>query len=1637
VAVPALPHIEIKGELSMNDDSGGRASEEFDYIVVGSGAGGGPLAARLAQNGFRVLVIEAGSGETAVTPPAESPEISLVPALHAVSTEDPQLSWRFFVKHYDVPPTGNDWKRYPPASATDEAKAGGDIFYPRAAALGGCTIHNALITIAGPDSDWDDLADYLGDDSWRSDRMRAYFQRMERNEYLDKPTPIPRTVWGRLWDNIKWLFGFDADHTGGRHGYAGWLHTSVTDLELGLSDKKLVKMIKAALWQASRAGLERADTLVKDIFRGNIKRLLDPNHSVTQAEHPEGVVLIPTAVCGAATTIHQNRATQNVRRGRRSSPRELLLEVRASHPDQLVIWTDCLVTRVLFDDGETPRAVGVELLRGARLYKAHVVPSMEPGKEDRVYVKPGGEVILCGGSFNTPQLLMLSGIGEVGHLESVAGEADLCCFRDRNSQVIRDGNGRPRRLHRPGVGLNLQDRYEVSLISEFNQDLTLLEGATFRLPADTAEPDRHLREWREQGTGLYATNGGVLAILKRSRPDLNQPDLFIFGVPLPFPGYHVGYSDVGKYHKYFTWAILKGHTRNNGGTVRLKSTSPQDTPIINFHYFNEHTKPGQYMDDPDLIALVDGVKFVRGITQKAWFAPWREKYPGDSKAATRTEGDANANEWAPWRDTHPTDRVDPFPTEDEESIKKWILREAWGHHACGTCRLGPDGDEYAVLDSRFRVRGVTGLRVVDASIFPNIPGYFIVTNIYVASEKAADVVIEDARDAHDTMPEYPRALRDREAEALTCRREEIRRDPIDADAALPPPLVDDVTWADGVTGLGLSGGGIRSATFNLGVLQGLANGRCLRRVDFLSTVSGGGYIGSFLGRFYDRLRVDPLLGAGSRPARPSPSRVEQGLTDPHSPEVDWLRQQSNYLAPMGSGDARLDLAGFLRNFLTVHFVVGVLLFALFGLANAIRYGLFDPATAGLGLLLIDAGDMPIGHLVREFLGPFFSPWFVLFELIVLFLALPRAVGYWVVSQNDHGRFQGPALTLLFIVATVLVVLGVWDGFAYEPLLLGLALFSTFIQVELAWHHGDLRKDAVGTGGVETQRLLTRNYLTYDLGLALALAGAALGFAAIDTIAHGLQQYVARNRTYVVAFSSFLVAIAGLIPILRALAGWAAAERKPGPASATVRAIREQVIGGLLAVILFTVPLILYAFASHAAYQGGSTLVAGLAATLLACLISLILTHPKALAVVNRSSLSQEYAARLARTYLGASNPARRHPEGANVTEVIPGDDVASIVDYRPHEGGGPLHLINTTVNQTIDFSSMRGNRSRQGENLAVSSLAMSIGKIWHAAWAGSSAAGPLQPRTSGVVPLGHRPGEEHPLIDETGAPTLWAEVLPLRQWIAISGAAVGPGRGQGTRLGTALLFGLANLRTGYWWDSGITASARSGFPRLSFLRRLLSLIPRAFPPQAMLISEWVALYPGPWDRYWNISDGGFFDNLGGYELIRRRVPRIILADATADPAYHYDDFGELVRKVRIDFNASIEPITAADLNQLAIDGLITAAQRARLGTLDDLKPPMDRDGNIIGPSRKHAALFRVRYLTGPQRTSLLLYLKASRTGDEAADVEEYRALHPDFPHEGTINQFFDEAQWESYRRLGEHVASPLFADPGWFWAIPL
>jgi hypothetical protein len=387
--------------------------------------------------------------------------------------------------------------------------------------------------------------------------------------------------------------------------------------------------------------------------------------------------------------------------------------------------------------------------------------------------------------------------------------------------------------------------------------------------------------------------------------------------------------------------------------------------------------------------------------------------------------------------------------------------------------------------------------------------------------------------------------------------------------------------------------------------------------------------------------------------------------------------------------------------------------------------------------------------------------------------------------------------------------------------------------------------------------------------------------------------------------------------------------------------------------------------------------------------------------------------------------------------VVAGDDVASIREYRPYLTGGPLHLINLTVNQTVDFTSQRGNRDRKGEPVAVSPIALTVGEKWHASWEDAEAADRLdeglRKRPARLEPLGHRRGTMHPLIDEMGKGSSGAEMLSLREWVAISGAAVGPGRGQTTQLGTALLYGLANLRTGYWWDSGITQFARAGFPHLTAFRRIGYLLAFYFESQALLLSEWVARFPGPWGRFWYLSDGGFFETTGAYELIRRRVPRIIVCDASADPTYDMESFANLMRKVRIDFDAYVEPFTEDDFT----NAKIPKKAKEELGTLAELKPVFDSEGNVTTYAKKHGALVWVRYGTPPHRPSVLLYMKATVTGDETFDVTHYQRTHKLFPHEPTSDQSFDEAQWESYRALGAHMMGSLCKHDDWFWRIPL
>ena len=192
---------------------------QYEYIVIGSGAGGGPLAARLAQAGHKTLLIEAGDDQGAS-------DNYTVPAYQAKSTEDPAMAWDFFVRHYaddarqkkdfkltyNTPGGGEYTGLHPPPGSTIKG-----VLYPRSYQLGGCTGHNALIAIYPDRTDFQGIVDLTGDQSWAPSNMRKYFVKMESNRYLTLNTA--------------------------GHGFDGWLGTAEAPVNLVLQDPQLASLL--------------------------------------------------------------------------------------------------------------------------------------------------------------------------------------------------------------------------------------------------------------------------------------------------------------------------------------------------------------------------------------------------------------------------------------------------------------------------------------------------------------------------------------------------------------------------------------------------------------------------------------------------------------------------------------------------------------------------------------------------------------------------------------------------------------------------------------------------------------------------------------------------------------------------------------------------------------------------------------------------------------------------------------------------------------------------------------------------------------------------------------------------------------------------------------------------------------------------------------------------------------------------------------------------------------------------------------------------------------------------------------------------------------------------------------------------
>jgi hypothetical protein len=859
----------------------------------------------------------------------------------------------------------------------------------------------------------------------------------------------------------------------------------------------------------------------------------------------------------------------------------------------------------------------------------------------------------------------------------------------------------------------------------------------------------------------------------------------------------------------------------------------------------------------------------------------------------------------------------------------------------------------------------------------------------------------------------------------------------------------DVT--DRFSGLALSGGGIRSATFNLGVLQALAELKLLQHFDYLSTVSGGGYIGSWLSALIAREgegKVQALLPklAGD------PGAIGQAA---EYPAIQFLRRYSNYLTPrlgLFSADSLTFVATVLRNLylnltVLVLFASAALMLPRFlaRLAWVLEPHALTALYASVALLLVAiiVIAFSMGEEARkQVLSPptgdpprpprYHEPWFILLfavapTTIAAYLMSHALVLKWAEWQGSVFKWAG-AVALLYLLAWAIglacmrIVRGhaeekisevktsstaeesetrrrtFWDwfkivGFALFAGVVGGLLFSVFARV------------GSSVGGAEA-----RQWLLTGIGTALMLKIYSLVVAlhiglAKHSFSEQQREWWSRLAAWVLIvgvawFALFLVAVLGP-PLWQSASNWlvgggaawiattvagvlfAKGERTSGR---NRRSWREAIavaapyvfVGGLLLLLAIGVHEVLRSLSNVEGCAGdGDTFSAlvetaacemnrGDAELVAAFLICVAIGTLMAWRIdINIFSLHHFYRNRLTRAYLGATRYLKRDPQPFTGFDA---EDDLPLYNLSVEKNGErifqrPYHIINSALNLA------------HGQDLA-----------WQTRKAASFT---FTPRYCGFELPPMDPAAKEARASITGgyrSSASYMNGIRLGAAMAISGAAVSPSMGYHTSAPLAVLMTVFNVRLGRWcgnplhdraWgERGPTMSARY------LMNELFSLTTIRSP----------FLY---------LSDGGHFENLGLYELVRRRCRLIVACDAAADERFAFVDLGNAIRKCQADFGIAIE----LDVGRLRVQkdsGRSVAYFAAGTIHYEEREPGAD--------------------------PGMLFYIKPCLTGKEPSDILNYASINTAFPHQTTSDQWFDEPQFESYRKLGYHIALDIFSE---------
>jgi len=861
-----------------------------------------------------------------------------------------------------------------------------------------------------------------------------------------------------------------------------------------------------------------------------------------------------------------------------------------------------------------------------------------------------------------------------------------------------------------------------------------------------------------------------------------------------------------------------------------------------------------------------------------------------------------------------------------------------------------------------------------------------------------------AADGDPEAPGQPPA--DLSAEKLVAWRRAVRRW-WDGRADAPANLV----------GLALSGGGIRSATFSLGAIQALAKNGALAKIDILSTVSGGTYIGCFLRSLFlpaSQRGIAPVAGAPDpRDIAEQAEFAQRALTSrADEKEIEgprgwgrvrnpiwWLREHSRYLAPNGPTDYGFGLALVTRNWVGMLYIFFLALTGIMTTVIVAEAAVVEAATRFEWPRLFD-WTWPLQPVPGGVLPV--SPLFLLALVPAAFSAV-AAVAYWMtqgMSPNEPSRkrqWWNLSRAVISVLVGAVIVWQLWRVFeASLPtgtrwvVWSGLALAVGGVMLAVGSALLTLPRRQLLTA--ELRRRLTR-LLALSNWVVLVLAALAL----IDSLGAWLRHWywnewdpgIELGTAVVLPLFAFLI---------RKLPDWLADGQ--GRLGALLKRFMSPV-GLVVGIVLYGVLAVLATAIVHAAVWSSDSWRSApdLTTAALFALVVLILglLAGSATGFINLSSLHGYYASRLTRAYLGASNVDRlssAREGGGRIRENHRSDFIQPSI-YGCADLAAPLHIINATLNETVDLQSQVVARDRKGDLLTVE-------------------------------PGGVRAGTGHELVpwEKLGNPGC-AEQLSLGQWCAISGAAASTGMGRFTHLGLALAFAFANFRLGYWWWSpGVSSNRRE----LSFFVRQANRFTGTF---IYLWNEMTARYSRGYTRKY-LSDGGHYENSGAHALIRRGVPLILVADAGADPDYAFADLENLVRKARLDLGAEIGVLAGP-----ARERFLAEIGCTDLSLFVDPAARPDWRAEFVDPASSAVALaLRIDVAAeqdspGSDREMTMVWIKPRRLSGMPHDLAGYAAENPAFPQQPTRDQFFDEEQWESYRKLGElSVERLLRACPG-------